>query len=159
MANRNFNRVQALDKEIKHIYGQFTIASTTQDAIFNQTTGTDATVAKTNRQASVGVKEIEWGDPSVGIYKITLGAFGGASDVYPELKFFEAITTTTPPASTIGSYGGAIWTLSSTSISTDGILRAYGLDAAGAGASFRNGDTVKFHIVLKNSNQPGVGVS
>ena len=159
MANRNFNRLQALDKEIKHIYGQFTIASTTQDAVFDQSTGTDAAAALTNRQASVGVKSISWGDPSVGIYKITLGAFGGDSDLYPEVKFFEAITTSTPPASTISTYGGALWTLSGNTVSTDGILTAYGLNVSGAGAAFRAGDTVKFHIVLKNSNQPGVGVS
>ena len=159
MANRNFNRLQALDKEIKHIYGQFTISSTTQDAVFNQSTGTDAAAAKTNRQASVGVKSIEWGDPSVGIYKITLGVFGGASDLYPEVKFFEAITTSTPPASTISTYGGALWTLSGNTVSTDGILTAYGLNVSGARPAFRAGDTVKFHIGLKNSNQPGVGVS
>ena len=161
MANRNFNRLQALDKEIKHIYGQFSISSTTQDAVFNQTTGTDAVIALAlaNRQASVGVKSIEWGDPSVGIYKITLGAFGGDSDLYPEVKFFEAITASTPPASTISTYGGALWTLSGNTVSTDGILTAYGMNASGTGAAFRAGDTVKFHIVLKNSNQPGVGVS
>ena len=27
MANRNFNRVQALDKEVKHIYGYFRVGT------------------------------------------------------------------------------------------------------------------------------------
>ena len=155
-----FNRVQALDKEVKHIYGQFSISSTTQDAVFNQTTGTDAViaVALANRQASVGVKSVEWGDPSVGIYKITLGAFGGDSDLYPEVKLFEAITSAQPYGSTISTNGGALWTISTDSVSTDGIITAYGLNVSGAGASFRNGDIVKFHIVLKNSNQPSIGV-
>ena len=159
MANRMFNSVQALDKEVKHIYGQFTISSTTQDAVFDQSTGTDAATALINRQASVGVKGVEWGDPSVGVYKITLGTFGGDSDKYPEVKFFEAITSAQPYGSTISTNGGALWTISTDSVSTDGIITAYGLNVSGAGASFRNGDIVKFHIVLKNSNQPGVGVS
>ena len=144
MANRNFNRVQALDKEIKFLYGQ---------ALVTDTTG----AVTLNESLSAGIKSFVY--VAQGVYDITLGVPGGDSDKYPAVKFFEAITTSTPPASTISTYGGALWTLSGNTVSTDGILTAYGLNVSGAGAAFRAGDTVKFHIVLKNSNQPGVGVS
>ena len=75
MANRNFNRVQAMDKEVKHIYGQFLItdgSGTTQFAAAEQT-------------LSVGVKDAT--HDSTGKFTITLGTPGGATDKYNKLLF------------------------------------------------------------------------
>ena len=143
MANRNFNRLQALDREVKFLFLTAAI-------------GADS-AATLDESKSVGIKSISAADP--GEWDITLGAFGGDSDLYPEVKLFEAITSAQPYGSTISTNGGALWTISTDSVSTDGILTAYGMNVSGAGAAFRAGDIVKFHIVLKNSNQPGVGVS
>jgi len=100
MANRNFNRLQALDKEIKIIHGQFDVGSSGAPTL---------SVAK-----SVGVKSIARN--SAGDYTLVLGVSGGT-------------------------------------------VNFIALNSSGAAAEIGSGETVHFMIVVKNSNQPGVGAS
>jgi len=140
MANRNFNRLQALDKEVKFLFLTATIGS-----------GGDPTL---NESKSVGIKSIS--DTAVGEYDITLGVPGGAADKYPSLLFMQCFLTDTAAIST---GGGVSFQIEAESVSSDGVIKLFALDKDGALAEIRSGDVLQIMIVVKNSNQPGVGVS
>jgi len=140
MANRNFNRVQALDKEVKFLFLTATIGS-----------GGDPTL---NESKSVGIKSIS--DTAVGEYDITLGVPGGDSDKYPSLLFVQCFLTDSAALST---GGGVSFQIEAESVSSDGVIKLFALDKDGALAEIRSGDVLQIMIVVKNSNQPGVGVS
>ena len=139
MANRNFNRVQALDKEIKHIYGQFVVDE-----------GTALQVLNASRSA--GIKSITLN--SAGNYSVILGDTGGASDLYPALYAVDVIIL---DGTVIGAGGGVAWQLFSDSVSTDGTFILQALDKEGVAVAVRTADVVKLHITLKNSNSSAVG--
>ena len=140
MANRNFNRVQALDKEVKFLFLTATIGS-----------GGDPTL---NESKSVGIKSIS--DTATGEYDITLGVPGGATDKYPSLLFMQCFLT---DAAAISTGGGVSFQIEAETVSSDGVIKLFALDKDGAIAEIRNGDVLQIMIVVKNSNQPGVGVS
>jgi hypothetical protein len=139
MANRMFNRLQALDKEVKFLFLTATIGS-----------GGDPTL---NESKSVGVKSIS--DTAVGEYDITLGVPGGATDKYPSLLFMQCFLT---DSAAISTNGGVSFQIETDDI-TNGIIKLFALDKDGAIAEIRSGDVLQIMIVVKNSNQPGVGVS
>ena len=140
MANRNFNRVQALDKEVKFLFLTATIGS-----------GGDPTL---NESKSVGIKSIS--DTATGEYDITLGTPGGNVDKYNSLLFMQCFLTDTAAIST---GGGVSFQIEAETVSSDGVIKLFALDKDGAIAEIRDGDTLQIMIVVKNSNQPGVGVS
>ena len=140
MANRNFNRVQALDKEVKFLFLSATIGS-----------GGDPTL---NESKSVGIKSIS--DSAVGEYDITLGTPGGSAGKYPALLFMQCFLTDTAAIST---GGGVSFQIEAETVSSDGVIKLFALDKDGAIAEIRSGDVLQIMIVVKNSNQPGVGVS
>jgi hypothetical protein len=140
MANRSFNRLQAADKEVKFLFLTATIGS-----------GGDPTL---NESKSVGIKSIS--DTAVGEYDITLGVPGGAADKYPSLLFMQCFLTDTAAIST---GGGVSFQIEAESVSSDGVIKLFALDKDGALAEIRSGDVLQIMIVVKNSNQPGVGVS
>ena len=140
MANRMFNRVQALDKEVKFLFLTATIGS-----------GGDPTL---NESKSVGIKSIS--DTAVGEYDITLGVPGGAADKYPSLLFVQCFLL---DAAAISTGGGVSFQIEAETVSSDGVIKLFALDKDGAIAEIRSGDVLQVMIVVKNSNQPGVGVS
>ena len=138
MANRNFNRVQALDKEIKFLYGQALV--------------TDSTGAVTlNESLSAGIKSFAY--VAQGVYDITLGVPSGDADIYPALIYFgltmfnEAETGTT----------GALGQLQVDTVSTDGVFRIMTLDHNFGAKHPRDASKIKFMIAVKNSNVSAVG--
>ena len=139
MANRNFNRVQALDKEVKFLFLTATIGS-----------GGDPTL---NESKSVGIKSIS--DTAVGEYDITLGTPGGATDKYSSLLFLQCVLTDT---ATISTGGGVSFQIEADDIQ-NGIIKLFALDKDGAIAEIRSGDVLQIMIVVKNSGLPGVGVN
>ena len=139
MANRMFNRLQALDKEVKVLFLTATIGS-----------GGDPTL---NESKSVGIKSIS--DTAVGEYDITLGTPGGASDKYPSLLFMQCFLTDTAAIST----GGGVSFQIETDDIQNGIIKLFALDKDGALAEIRSGDVLQIMIVVKNSGLAGVGVS
>ena len=140
MANRNFNRLQALDKEVKFLFLTATIGS-----------GGDPTL---NESKSVGIKSIS--DTAVGEYDITLGTPSGDADKYPSLLFMQCFLTDTAALST---NGGVSFQIEAETVSSDGVIKLFALDKDGAIAEIRSGDVLQIMIAVKNSNQPGVGVS
>ena len=140
MANRNFNRVQALDKEVKFLFLTATIGA-----------GGDPTL---NESKSVGIKSIS--DTAVGEYDITLGVPGGSADKYPALLFVQCFLL---DAAAISTGGGVSFQIEAETVSSDGVIKLFALDKDGALAEIRSGDVLQIMIVVKNSNQPGVGVS
>ena len=140
MANRSFNRLQAADKEVKFLFLTATIGS-----------GGDPTL---NESKSVGIKSIS--DTATGEYDITLGVPGGATDKYPSLLFMQCFLT---DAAAISTGGGVSFQIEAETVSSDGVIKLFALDKDGAIAEIRNGDVLQIMIVVKNSNQPGVGVS
>ena len=135
-----FNRLQALDKEVKFLFLTATIGS-----------GGDPTL---NESKSVGVKSIS--DTAVGEYDITLGVPGGATDKYPSLLFLQCFLTDSAALST---GGGVSFQIEAETVSSDGVIKLFALDKDGAIAEIRSGDVLQVMIVVKNSNQPGVGAS
>ena len=140
MANRSFNRLQAADKEVKFLFLTATIGS-----------GGDPTL---NESKSVGIKSIS--DTAVGEYDITLGVPGGAADKYPALLFVQCFLL---DAAAISTGGGVSFQIEAETVSSDGVIKLFALDKDGAIAEIRSGDVLQIMIVVKNSNQPGVGVS
>ena len=139
MANRNFNRLQALDKEVKFLFLTAAIGA-----------GGDPTL---NESKSVGIKSIS--DTATGEYDITLGVPGGTVDKYNSLLFMQCFLT---DSAAISTNGGVSFQIETDDI-TNGIIKLFALDKDGAIAEIRDGDTLQIMIVVKNSNQPGVGVS
>ena len=140
MANSNFNRVQALDKEVKFLFLTATIGS-----------GGAPTL---DESKSVGIKSIS--DTAVGENDITLGVPGGAADKYPSLLFVQCFLL---DAAAISTGGGVSFQIEAETVSSDGVIKLFALDKDGAIAEIRSGDVLQVMIVVKNSNQPGVGVS
>ena len=138
MANRMFNRLQALDKEVKFLFLTATIGS-----------GGDPTL---NESKSVGIKSIS--DTAVGEYDITLGVPGGATDKYASLLFVDGIIV---DGTQIGATGGLGFQVETDDI-TNGIIKIFVLDKEAVRKEVKSGDIIKLMIVVKNSNQPGVGV-
>ena len=141
MANRSFQRLQALDKEIKIVHGQFAVG------------GSGAPTLSASK--SVGVKSITRN--SAGDYSLVLGAVGGDSDLYSH--FFGAyfdIQKSTAIGSTAG--GPSFELKGAPTVSTNGTVNFIALNSSGAAAEIGNGETVHFMIVVKNSSLPGVGV-
>jgi hypothetical protein len=149
MANRNFSRVQALDKEIKIIHGQF--------AITGGTGGVSWTSA--NKAKSAGIKNIEQVNASTapGEYKITLGSVGGEGvDKYPHIYgFFMSLQKSAAVGST---NGGALFQMKSQAVSTAGTVNILMTTSAGGAAHPAASDHFHFTLILKNSNVPGTGV-
>ena len=142
MANRSFNRLQALDKEIKIIHGQFDVGSSGAPTL---------SVAK-----SVGVKSIARN--SAGDYTLVLGVSGGDTDKYNH--FFGAYFDIQKSTAIGSTAGGASFQLKGApTVSTNGTVNFIALNSSGAAAEIGSGETVHFMIVVKNSNQPGVGAS
>ena len=139
MANRNFNRLQALDKEVKFLFLTAAI-------------GADS-AATLDESKSVGIKSISATDP--GEWDITLGTVGGDTDKYPALLFASCEIL---DGTAIGIKGGIATQIETDDI-TNGIIKLFAIDKAGSVANPRSGATLKIMIVVKNSNQPGVGVS
>ena len=142
MANRSFQRLQALDKEIKIIHGQFAVGSTGAPTL--------------SASKSVGVKSIARN--SAGVYTLVLGTVGGATDKYSHFfgGYFD-IQKGTAIGSTAGGLGFQI--KGAPTVSTNGTINFIALNASGAAAEIGSGETVHFMFVLKNSALPGVGVS
>jgi hypothetical protein len=138
MANRSFNRLQAIDKEVKFLFLEATIGA-----------GGDPTLVENK---SVGIKSIS--DTAVGEYDITLGIPGGDSDKYPALLYIQGVLL---DAAAISTGGGVQFQVEAESVSSDGVIKLFVLDKDGALADIRSGDVLKLMIVVKNSNLAGVG--
>ena len=141
MANRSFQRLQALDKEIKIIHGQFAVGTTGAPTL--------------SASKSVGVKSITRN--SAGDYSLVLGAVGGDSDLYSH--FFGAyfdIQTSTAIGATAG--GASFQLKGAPTVSTNGTVNFIALNSSGAAAEIGNGETVHFMIVVKYTSLPGLGV-
>ena len=144
MANRSFQRLQALDKEIKIIHGQFVTDSTAA-----------STASLLTNSKSVGVKAVyRVGD---GHFRIELGTPGGDVDKYSH--FFGAyfdIQKSTAIGSTAGGVGFQLQ--GAPSVSTDGQIDFFSLKSNGDEADPGNSETIHFMVVLKNSSLAGIGV-
>ena len=141
MANRSFQRLQALDKEIKVIHGQFAVGTTGAPTL--------------SASKSVGVQSVTRN--SAGDYSIVLGTPSGAVDKYSH--FFGGYFDIQKSTALGGTSGGMAFQLKGApTVSTDGTINFIALDKDGAAAEIGNGETVHFMIVLKNSSLPGVGV-
>ena len=134
-----FNRLQALDKEVKFLFLTATISdgSGTSDI---------------DESKSVGVKSIS--RSAEGEYDITLGTPGGATDKYASLLFVDGIIV---DGTQIGATGGLGFQVETDDI-TNGIIKIFVLDKEAVRKEVKSGDIIKLMIVVKNSNQPGVGV-
>jgi hypothetical protein len=138
MANRNFNRVQALDKELKIIQGQFTVGSSGAPTLVEN--------------KSPGMKSITRN--SAGDYSLVLGVVGGDSDIYPH--FYNAMISyqkSTAHGGTVGFHAQ----IKSSTVNSNGTLNFFTLDKDGAVADPPSGSTIHVTMILKNSNIAGVG--
>ena len=133
-----FNRVQALDKEVKFLFLTATIGA--------------ASAATLVENKSVGIKSISATDP--GEWDITLGVVGGATDKYPSLLFASCEIL---DGTAIGIKGGIATQIETDDI-TNGIIKLFAIDKSGGVANPRDGATLKIMIVVKNSNVAGVGL-
>ena len=145
MANRNFNRLQALDKEIKILHGQFV---------------TDATASSSTslltEAKSVGVKAVY--RVGAGHFRIELGTPGGDVDKYNH--FFGAYFDIQKATAVGATAGGASFQIQGApSVSTDGQIDFFSLKSTGTEADPGDSETIHFMIVLKNSGMPGLGGS
>ena len=145
MANRSFNRLQALDKEIKIIHGQFVTDSTASSS-----------TSLLTASKSVGVQSVL--RVGAGHFRIVLGTPDGDVDKYNH--FFGAyfdIQKSTAIGSTAGGVGFQLQ--GAPTVSTDGQIDFFTLKSNGDEADPGNSETIHFMIVVKNSSLPGVGVS
>jgi len=138
MANRSFNRLQAIDKELKIIQGQFTVGASGAPTLVEN--------------KSVGVKSIA--KSGTGDYALTLGVPNGDSDVYPHFyNAWFAYQKSTAHGGTVG----AEFQIKSSTVDSDGVLNFFTLDKDGSAAHPADGATIHFTLVVKNSNLAGVG--
>ena len=138
MANRNFHRVQALDTEIKFLYGQALV--------------TDASGAVTlNESLSAGIKSFAY--VAQGVYDITLGIPSGDADIYPALIYFGLTMFNAAESGLLGLIGQ----LQDDTVSTDGVFRIMTLDHNFGAKHPRDASKIKFMIAVKNSNVSAVG--
>ena len=144
MANRNFNRLQALDKEIKILHGQFV---------------TDATASSSTslltEAKSVGVKAVY--RVGAGHFRIELGTPGGDVDKYNH--FFGAYFDIQKSTAIGSTAGGASFQVKASTVSSDGRIDFFTLKSNGDEADPGDSETIHFMIVLKNSGMPGLGGS
>ena len=141
MANRSFQRLQALDKEIKIIHGQFAVGTTGAPTL--------------SASKSVGVQSVL--RVGAGHFRIVLGTPDGDVDKYNH--FFGAyfdIQKSTAIGSTAGGVGFQIQ--GAPTVSTNGQIDFFTLKSTGTEADPGNSETIHFMIVVKNSSLPGVGV-
>ena len=138
MANRSFNRLQALDKEVKFLFLEATIGA--------------SGAATLVENKSVGIKSIS--RTAAGEYDITLGVPSGDTDKYPALLYAQAILL---DAAAISTNGGMQFQIEAETVSSDGVIKLFAIRDTGAIAEIRNGDVLKIMIVVKNSNLAGVG--
>ena len=134
-----FNRLQALDKEIKILQGPFTVA------------GSGAPTLVENK--SVGFKSVA--RTAAGDYAITLGTPGGDSDIYPH--FYNAFITCQKSTAFTSTEGGVGSMIKSSAVNSTGVLNVFILAADGSAKEVPSGSTVHVTLVLKNSNVAGVG--
>ena len=138
MANRNFNRTQALDKEIKHLYGEWTVAE-----------GTALQVLNSSRSAGINTVTLN----SAGNYTILL------QDNYPALYNVEALYKFGTVAGVTGAFM-QLWSedVSGSVVATskEVVIQFVRMDT-GVAAAVPDGVVIKFHAVLKNSNSSAVG--
>ena len=135
MANRNFNRVQALDKEIKHIYGEWTVAE-----------GTALQVLNASRSAGITSVTLN----SAGNYTIVL------DDAYPALYGVDALYEFGTVAGTTGAFV-QLWAEDVADATAKSITIQFVRMDTGAAAAVPDNVKIKFHAVLKNSNNSAVG--
>jgi hypothetical protein len=142
MANRNFSRVQTADRAIKILFGQALVTSTTGAVTLNES-------------LSAGIKSFVY--VGQGVYDITLGVPGGASDSYPALIYFGLTMFNAAESGLLGLIGQIqVDTVSSTA--TPGVFRIMTLDPTNGTADYpRDASKIKFMVVLKNSNVSAVG--
>ena len=115
MANRSFNRLQALDKEIKIIHGQFAVGTTGAPTL--------------SESKSVGVKSITRN--SAGDYSLVLGTPSGDSDLYSH--FFGAYFDIQKSTAIGSTAGGASFQLKGApTVSTNGTVNFIALNSSGA---------------------------
>ena len=124
MANRNFNRKQALDKEIKEIYAKISIGAT------------GAPTLVTANTASLGVASIS--RTSAGLYVLTL------QDAYVALRHL-AVQIQTPTAEDL------VANLVSETVATTKTV-TFRCTAAGVATDPASGDTILVLLQLKNSS-------
>ena len=134
-----FNRIQALDKELKIIQGQFTVGSTGAPTLVEN--------------KSPGIKSVT--KTGVGDYAITLGTPGGDSDIYPH--FYNAMITCQHANVFTSTEGGVGSMIKSSTVNSDGVLNVFILAADGSAKEVPADTTVHVTLVLKNSNVAGVG--
>jgi len=148
MANRSFNRLQALDKEIKIIHGQFETDSTVSSS----------TSLLTNSK-SVGVKSVL--RVGAGHFRIILGVPGTADGVVDKYSHFFGAYFDIQKSTAIGSTAGGVGfqLQGAPTVSTDGQIDFFTLKSTGTEAAPGDGETIHFMVVLKNSALPGIGVS
>ena len=144
MANRSFQRLQALDKEIKIIHGQIVTDSTAA-----------STASLLTNSKSVGVQSVTRN--SAGDYSIVLGVPSGKVDKYSH--FFGGYFDIQKASALGGTSGGMSFQLKGApTVSTDGQIDFFSLKSNGSEADPGNSETIHFMIVLKNSALPGIGV-
>ena len=148
MANRSFNRLQALDKEIKIIHGQFETDSTVSSS----------TSLLTNSK-SVGVKSVL--RVGAGHFRIILGVPGTADGVVDKYSHFFGAYFDIQKSTAIGSTAGGVGfqIQGAPTVSTNGQIDFFTLKSTGTEADPGNSETIHFMIVVKNSSLPGIGVS
>lgn len=135
MANRNFNRVQALDKEIKHIYGEWDVLE-----------GTAIQVVNASRSAGILSVTVN----SDGNYTIVL------DDAYPALYNVEALVQFGTVPGVTGSFM-QLWAEDVNDKDAKSITIQFVRMDTGVAAIVPNTSKIKFHAVLKNSNMSAVG--
>lgn len=126
MANRNFNRFQALEKEAKSLYVQVAIGASGAPTL--------------NAANSLGVASVVRN--SVGRYTITL------QDKFNRLlQITESRQLASGPASAVGGM-----VVRSQSVDSAKTIVVEFLDATGAAVELANGTTLRLQIDLKNSS-------
>tara|TARA_R100001086_G_scaffold176681_1_gene97528 strand:+ start:563 stop:997 length:435 start_codon:yes stop_codon:yes gene_type:complete len=138
MANRNFSRVQTLDREIKFLFGQ---------ALVTDTTG----AVTLNESLSAGIKSFAY--VAQGVYDITLGVPSGTADIYPALIYFGLTMFNAAEVGTTGAFAQ----LQVDTVSTDGVFRIMTLDHNFGAQYPRNASKIKFVVAVKNSDLSAVG--
>jgi hypothetical protein len=127
--------VQALDKEIKHLYGQWTVAE-----------GTALQVLNASRSAGIVSATLN----STGNYTIVL------DDAYPALYTVGALYDFGTAALTTGSFV-QLWEDNVADSTKKSIIIQFVRMDTGVAAAVPDGVVIRFHAVLKNSNSSAVG--
>lgn len=124
MASRNFNRVQALEREIKHIYAKITIGASGAPTLVAASSQGCASISRT----------------SAGLYVLTL------QDTYNNLKH-ASFHVQTPTAEDIVTHMSAESVASAKTVTFRCTTDAVATDPA-------SGDTIYVALQLKNTSVP-----